>query len=662
MASTRGYEHDNEWLLSNGSGTFALGCIDRVPRRKYHSLFSLADGLGPQSSSRNLVMDIVESVGSGSKQKALVSPRGEGGQVPRFLPEPEPCWIYEFDGFRLSRRLAVPQAAEMPHAARPLVRVNYRLEPLTSASAKTPAAQRIEFEPWLLSRPLHMEMKLNTALWGTPLPGSGKGVWKFQVYPHEPVLRLSWKGIDPDWRSEGRWETDLAHEWEAQRGYPSNEDVFVPGNFSFTWTGREAIDFYLDIEWEAPAPLLLPDDPAQQNKNEKSGQVRDFKSRLRQAATQYSAAIREHGGLTPTLLAGLPWFGPWGRDNLISIPGYALATGRHAQAYAMIAAMGRRIRDALVTGAVGGPNTTHRGPATVNLHGVDTPFLFVWAIEKLQLQGALEPFQNGILRELACEIVEGMASGKHPGVEILAEGRVRLAPGLWAPTWMDARIEEHPVTSRHGEPIEINALFANALSYLRDNEDTDAKLSEPLREMAGFASRSVAHRYWRQDLGYFADTLGDGAADSLLRPNQLWLLALDRIDVDRAQARTALQVIRQQLLTPVGLRTLSPRAPSYRGRCEGNQRARDMAYHQGTVWPWLLGLFAEATIRFEGADAARKQLAPCLSRLEDHLNNEGCINQISEIFDGDEPHLPRGTPAQAWSVTELVRLLEAIER
>jgi predicted glycogen debranching enzyme len=480
------------------------------------------------------------------------------------------------------------------------------------------------------------------------------------LYTEDPIFRIAWNDITPSWRAQGRWENDLHHAWEADRGYTSTEDAFVPGSFSIDWNGEEDLSFSLEIEWEAHAPVsvaasdrnsVLPADW----ENEK------FVTRLRPAAQAYSTGIREADSITPSLIAGFPWFGPWGRDTMISLPGYALATNRTDQAFAIMSAMGRRIREALHAGLVGGPNLSHRVHAAVNLHGVDTPLLFIWALEKLDEHKLLNNARLGLLREIACEILDEISRGAFPGVEVTVDGMLKLAAGHWAPTWMDARLEERAVTPRHGSPIEINALFANGLSYLKEREDHEARLPRRLREAADFLPKELANRYWRTDLGYFCDTLGDGADDFKLRPNQLWLMALNRIDVDPAHAKRALQMIKQELLTPVGLRTLSPRSTDYKGRCEGDQKARDLAYHQGTVWPWLLGVFADALLRFEGVDSAKAILGSTLTRLEAHTFGEGCIGHVSEIFDGDEPFHARGAPAQAWSVMELYRLLAAME-
>jgi predicted glycogen debranching enzyme len=669
MAAADTPEHEREWIIGNGAGLFALGCVDRVPRRKYHTLFSLADGLGIQSQSRNLVLDVIEQVRCGEHIRTLVNPRGEKARGGTFSYEPAIQWTYDLGSAKMTRKLKMPQTGDkMPHAAKPVLQIHYRLE----ANSTEPESIKVEFEPWLLSRPLHVETKLNSALWGSPIasgnnPHRKQNHWRFQLYSHEPIIRFSWHGIEPTWFPEGRWETDLVHTWEAERGYASTEDVFIPGRFEITWDGQGAIEYFLQIEWETPMPLNIPETRLLASASKSSPSklhdgVKTFKTRLSQSARVYSAAIRDNDSLTPTLIAGLPWFGPWGRDTFIALPGYVLATGRSQQAYSILASLGRRLRDALLEGTGSGPSTSHRGQANINLHGVDTPFLFVWAIDQLDRINCLKPHQAGVLREFACEILNQVALGAFNGVQISPDGRVQLKSGSWAPTWMDARLDDRPVTPRQSEPIEINALFVYAIAYLREHEDRLARLSEPLRELARTVPTSLAQRYWNKDLGYFSDTIGEGASDLYLRPNQLWLLALDRIDIDQKQGQSALKCIQQLLLTPVGLRTLSPHDPPYKGHCEGSQRSRDIAYHQGTVWPWMLGLFTDAMIRFNGTEATREILQPCIQRLNRHLRHEGCINQISEIFDGNEPHRARGTPAQAWSVTEVYRMLGALEQ
>lgn len=645
-------DHGREWLVSNGGGVFALGCIDRVPRRKYHSLFSLAEGIGAQSSARNMVMDVVETVTGPNGPVALADPRGRTRPDAIFTADPHPKWIYDLGHCSIERQIEALQLKAFPHANLPVMRIRYRVSP-----GKKTAPCVLDFEPWMLSRSLHAEMKINTSLWGAPLSGPDGAAWRFHLYNDEPVISFQWKGAQPAWHSQGRWENDIHHVWEADRGYTSTEDVFIPGRFTLPWSGERELSFTIEIGWDTPAPVSVA-----ASSSETQEVPVDFAGRLRVAASAYSTGIRESGGITPSIIAGFPWFGPWGRDTMIAIPGYTLATQRSDQAFAILAAMGRRIREALKAGHLGGPHLSHRMHAAVNMHGVDTPFLFVWAIEKLDKYNLLSQAHLGILREIACEIMQAIFRGAFSGVQISADGLVILEKGVWAPTWMDARIEAHAVTPRQGAPIEINALFVNAISYLLEEEDAAARLPEHLRELATSAPDAVAARFWQDSLGYFRDTLDDGAGDFKLRPNQLWLLSLDRIAVDPAQAKSALRAIQSELLTPVGLRTLAPRDVDYRGRCEGDQKTRDLAYHQGTVWPWLLGIYGESLIRFEGVTAARSVLRSTLQKLEFHLRQENCLGQISEIFDGDEPHHARGAPAQAWSVMELFRLLEAIKQ
>jgi predicted glycogen debranching enzyme len=242
-------------------------------------------------------------------------------------------------------------------------------------------------------------------------------------------------------------------------------------------------------------------------------------------------------------------------------------------------------------------------------------------------------------------------------VHVDAQGFLFVDHGPWALTWMDALVDGWPVTPRQGYAVDLNALWLSGLgNALRWAKKLRPEFVEKWRETAKKLSDHFEEKFWLQDQGFLTDTHDGHHPDGQLRPNQLWALMLPGVPIGRAHRKQALAAVRDKLLTPVGLRTLSPDDPAYQGFYRGGQAERDRAYHQGTVWPWLLGLYADAVEAIEGPDAATEEMMPVLAALCAHFRTEGCIGQIGEVFDGDAPHRPGGAPAQAWSVSEVLRV------
>ena len=237
------------------------------------------------------------------------------------------------------------------------------------------------------------------------------------------------------------------------------------------------------------------------------------------------------------------------------------------------------------------------------------------------------------------------------------QGFLFVDHGPWALTWMDALVDGYAVTPRQGYAIDLNALWLSGLqTVLRWAKKLRPEFAEKWGEIAKKLSDHFEEKFWLQDQGFLTDTHDGHDPDGQLRPNQLWALALPGVPIQKAHKQRALAAVREKLLTPVGLRTLSPDDPAYQPFYRGSQTERDRAYHQGTVWPWLLGLYADAVTAVEGPDVAREEMMPVLAALSAHLRTEGCIGQLGEVFDGDAPHRPGGAPAQAWSVAEVLRV------
>jgi predicted glycogen debranching enzyme len=378
-----------------------------------------------------------------------------------------------------------------------------------------------------------------------------------------------------------------------------------------------------------------------------------FATRLAEAAEQFLAA-RADG--RRTVIAGYPWFADWGRDTFVALPGLALATGRWPLAYEVLRTFAGHVDRGMV------PNRFPEAGTAPEYNSVDAALWFVEAGRRyVRDSGDLDFARRELLPRIE-EILDWYAKGTRYGIRVdPADGLLAAGEEGAALTWMDAVVDGVPVTPRRGKPVEVNALWYNALLSGADIAHSLGQRLRPeaWRDEAERVRESFNRRFWNAEAGYLYDVVdGPAGDDASLRPNQLFAASLFHDVLAEEYRRPVVDAVEARLLTPVGLRTLDPGHPSYAGRYEGPAGARDAAYHNGTVWPWLLGPFAGAYLKAHGRTAeARERVRDSVAPLARHLGTEGCLGQLSEIMDGDPPHTPRGCAAQAWSVAEVARVL-----
>lgn len=624
-SATRGVvEDEREWLQCNARGSYALGCADRRLRRKYHGLLTARDpGRGEPWS---VLADVAEVATLGAERIPL-SPVAAG---PRARPTSALAvgsavrWSYELGQRTLVRSVRLDPSADA-------VRVSYELE--------GPGEVELELTPLLRCRPWHELTFENPVLDGAIEP-VGRG---FRITPYRgmPALLL---GTDDgaELRAAGRWWRGVEYPWEAERGYDAREDLFAPGSLTVLVRQGAPRSFSLAIEGDdaSTASPLDASDPV-------DVQGLDLRGALERAAGQFLIRSKRHGA---GIIAGYPWFGEWGRDTLLALPGLCLACDDWDAAVSILESLAARRVGGLV------PNLPASGDLPPNLNSVDASLFFVRAVQLLGELGGAERAEG--LMPVACEIMDALADAADPRVRIDERCGLHVEPGPWALTWMDAMVDGQAVTGRHGHAVEIDALMIDAARFTSAwAADRAPRFAARWRKRLRGAQKAFVERFWDEEQGFLADAVLDGQRDMALRPNQLFALGL----LPKKRALRALARIGAELLTPAGLRTLSPADSRYRGRYGGDGRARDLAYHQGTVWPWLLGPYADAALRLEPRRQALAELQPVLERMGHHVFREACIGQVSEVFDGDSPHRPGGTPAQAWSVAEVYRLLRLVE-
>ncbi|NTV91678.1 MAG: glycogen debranching protein, partial [Clostridiales bacterium] len=449
------------------------------------------------------------------------------------------------------------------------------------------------------------------------------------------------------------WFEGMRYHMEEERGLSSYEDHYIPGCFeseiaansekiiSVVCTMEKMTD-YPDIE------AVFRNEEERIRELEKTafgaGRGDAFAAMLVKAADDFIVYRQSTG--TKTIIAGYPWFSDWGRDSMIALPGLTLSTGRISDAEDILKTFSRYVRYGLV------PNMFPEGGEEPLYNSVDAALWYMEAIGGYHRKTGNTDFIKQTLYPSMKQVIEGFMKGTINGIHTAADGLVSAGDEGLQLTWMDAKVGDWVVTPRHGKAVEINALWYSALKLMEEletafcNHDEAAfyKL-EAIRVKTAFEAE-----FWNEADGCLYDVIKEGFKDNSMRPNQIFAVSLLHPVIEGEKAKKVVDKVWKELYTPLGLRTLSPSSPGYRGTYSGNQYERDGAYHQGTVWAWLIGPFVTAFTRVHGREGQYGRLAESfIEPFRDHLG-DACIGSISEIFSGNEPHEPKGCFAQAWSV------------
>lgn len=370
------------------------------------------------------------------------------------------------------------------------------------------------------------------------------------------------------------------------------------------------------------------------------------------AAEQFVTKRQINHSCKATIVAGYPWFADWGRDALIALPGLLLTTGRFDEAKSVLTTFAAAADEGMI------PNRFDDNGDTAHFNSVDASLWFInAAFQYLQATGDSKTVTQELMPTVRW-IIDSYRKGTRFGIHADSDGLITAGNEQTQLTWMDAKCDGIAFTPRHGKAVEVNALWYNSLCLAAQFcAGRNMENAEDYRTLAAQARASFSRLFWNEHKGYLNDCiLPDGSADERLRPNQIFAVSLKFSPLSVQQQTAVVGAVQERLLTPYGLRTLSPDSPDYKGQYTGSLRQRDEAYHQGTVWPYLIGPFVEAYLKVnEFSPKSRKQAAEFIQPLLAHLTEDGCIGSISEIFDGDPPHKPKGCIAQAWSVAELIR-------
>lgn len=643
---------DLEWLESDGLGGFASHTFRGTRTRRYHTLLLVSRK--PPTDRRVLVNGVDAVVVRGDDRLALTSqsyrPHNEGEPpivchdgrpvCSTFDHSPWPTWTYDLgDGQTIEHSVLVPRGS-------PLVILSWRMTP---PPANGPATLIVR--PFLSGREYHSLHRENPDFDFSPKVEQATGRLVFQPYSSEPAVFSLSNGT---FREGALWYRDFLYSEERERGLDCMEDLGAPGTFEFDLNAGEALLVFgtgqATNDFDVPS---LGERVASFRATEESRR-KGASSALALAASAY-VVERGHG---KTIIAGYPWFTDWGRDTFIALRGLCLATGRHREARRILSEWAGTISQGML------PNRFPDSGEAPEFNSVDAALWFVIAVHDLRVAESRTSFVPSPVDEWRLDaaitsILSGYGSGTRHGIRMDRDGLLAAGePGVQL-TWMDAKVGDFVVTPRIGKPVEIQALWINALRI-------GSRLDSHFGVWAERAEASFGARFWNEETQYLHDVVDcdhvAGRVEGEIRPNAVFAVGGLPFQVLYGErARAVMKVAEEQLLTPAGLRSLAPGAPGYRGTYRGSAWDRDTAYHQGTVWPYLMGAFVEGWVRTRGAspevveEARRRFLEPFLLTLD-----PAGTGHVPEIAEGDAPHATRGCPFQAWSVGEALRLSQLV--
>ncbi len=631
-----------EWLESNGTGGFAMGTAAGVNTRRYHGL--LVAALHPPVDRFVLLSKLEETVRIDARDHALATTQYPGAVHPQghrllesFRLEPFPIWTYAVDGVVIEKRIF------LVHGSATLV-VQYR--------ASRACSMRIR--PFVAFRDFHALTRENDAL-DTRTTDERRSpesaVHRITPYPDLPTLSLHHSGTAS--RDGACWYKDAEYLAELDRGLEFREDLYCTGSIDLALSPERPAWIVATIDAHSAWDLVrVLSAEAVEIERRRSAERDPFVARLTAAAETFR--VRRADG-SPTVIAGYPWFADWGRDTMIALPGLLLARGLLDEA--------REVLDGFLAHSDRGiiPNRFADSGGPPEYNTVDGTLWLFHAVHQYLAHGGDRTWARDTFYPRAKEILAWHDRGTHHGIKVdPADGLLVSGDAGTQLTWMDAKIGGWVVTPRHGKAVEINALWFNALRVMEqlalDLDDVEA-LGRFARE-ARRVKDSFHRVFWNAAKGSLHDVVRPEGPDARMRPNQIFAVSLPYPLLGVEDQQRVVTAVERELLTPYGLRTLAPGEEGYRPHYGGDPLSRDSAYHQGTVWPWLLGPFITAYLNAYGRNRARVEYARSLvSSLEEHME-EALLGNVSEVFDAEPPHAPGGAPAQAWSVAELLRVLK----
>jgi len=634
-----------EWLLTDGAGGYASSTILMCGTRRYHGLWVPA--VKPPVDRRVILSHVDERLTADGHETYLSTTEYRDGFFPdgfrfteRFDLEPLPHLVSQVGGFVVEREVLLLWDGAG-------VCLTYRMH--------GDGEWALDLAPMLALRSFHHLMHKHDRFRVEPT----EGVRGFRCLSDDGPGVFLWTDGDAFATVNPVWYYNVLRRAERERGFDHFEDLLAPGRWSFHGNGPR--EWRLFCSLEPPRPI----DVATARKSHMARQVelavyagspRDKRlARLARAAGAFLVKREVRGERLATVVAGYHWFSDWGRDTLIALPGLAMETDRLDVAEKVLRAFAAATSQGMI------PNRFAEETGQPEYNTVDASLWFLQAMAAYVQAGGKVDFVREHLWSAAREICEGYAKGTRFGIRADADDLITAGSPDTQLTWMDAKSRGRPVTPRHGKAVEICALWISGLRLMKELASRLHLECPAPADTADKARQAFEDLFWNPAAGCLYDCiLPDGRADDAVRPNQIFAVSLPHAPLTGDKATAVVRTVRDKLLTPRGLRTLSPDSPAYRGRYVGGPDERDAAYHQGTVWPWLLGPYVDAIFAVEKKECARAEAGQILAGLLDSTDEAG-LGFIAEVFDGNPPHRPGGCIAQAWSVAAAIHIWKRLE-
>jgi len=631
-----------EWLETNGLGGFASSTIIGLNTRRYHGL--LVAATKPPVGRLVLLSKLEETLIiegrryelSANQYPGVIHPQGHH-YLKEFRLDPFPVFTYEVEGIEIEKSVF------MVYGENSAV-IEYRL---ANTDSVTPSSVQLETRPMTAFRDYHATAHENSSL--NPHVITEAGLATFLPYVGLPALRVAHNasGIE----TAGNWYRNFEYEAERLRGLDFIEDLYSPFMLRFDLRANPLATIIASTERRdvsRAADLRQSEIRRRESVLAASPHQDELVRQLVAAADQFIVAR----GDQKTIIAGYHWFSDWGRDTMIALPGLTMMTGRYDVARSILLEFARYLDQGML------PNRFPDAGESPEYNTVDATLWFFEAVRSLLVYTEDYQFVKENLYNALIDVIDWHTRGTRYGIRADTDGLLSSGADGVQLTWMDAKVGDWVVTPRRGKPVEIQALWYNALRIMEDLSDHfgDEDHKKQYSDMASRAKKSFNKLFWNEETGCLYDVIDGDNRDSSIRPNQILAASLTHSMLSRERAKRVVETVERYLLTPYGLKSLASTDPQYRPHYEGDSWNRDSAYHQGTVWAWLIGPFITAYVKTSGgrSKANRARALDLFNAFRHHLSDAG-LGQISEIFDAEAPYNAVGCIAQAWSVAELLR-------
>ena len=625
------YSLSRELLRTNRAGSYASSTIVNINTRKYHGLLIVPQ---PDIDDKNHVLlstldetlianDFEFHLSSRMFPGGIVSPKGHK-YIRDFKSIPNLSLTYRLGPIVLSKEYIFSKNEDR-------ILLRYKLE-----EAESPVILKVS--PFLAYRNIHSLSKANTNA-DTGFKEIKNGA-SWQMYPGYSRIFMQFSQ-KVQYTHLADWHYNIEYIREMERGYPYLEDLFVPGSFELMMIKGDTVVISVGLEEKNPSYFKR-----QFTAEQKKRVPRDnFEHCLINAAEEFIIKQNKKS----FVVAGYPWFGVWGRDTFVALPGLALTKNDEKTFKEVIKTSLTNLKDGLF------PNKMHGQQAVYNT--VDASLWFIWSLQQYAIMTGKK---NNLWKDYGKHIksiLYAFKNGTHHNIKMHDNGLIWAGEKGSAVTWMDAVVNGNPVTPRTGFAVEVNALWYNAVMFAIElaKQHNDNSFVDDWAELPQHIKDNFINTFCDSEKGYLADYADYEQKNWDVRPNQIFAVSLPYTMLDDTQKHLVVEKVKKELLTPRGLRTLSPKNPAYKGLYFGDQITRDLACHQGVVWPWLLGAFAEAYMKIFTSEKDKKYIRSLYNGFEEEMDKAG-IGTVSEVYDGDPPHKAGGAISQAWSVSELLRI------